>query len=1255
MLDLSATMLGDYRLHLLLAEGETGDLYRAATTTGEPVLLKVVRATLAHDTAFRAALRMQAVALRGLHHRHVVEVREVSAREDACFVVMEPLEGTTLRDMIARGELAALSMTERVTIAYQVALALAHAHEHGFIHGSVTPDDIFLEQTTTGVCAKLADFGLGWLAIHTESAIEIWRESLAYAMPPERCHGLDLDLRIDIYALGVILYELTTGTPPFAASSLDAAVFRHVYTQPQPPHQLAPDIPIALEEIILRCLAKDTAARFASANELAAALREAGAQDQPDAAEPNIAIPQQALLDQGDDVTLAVPVELADVANAADVPDPVITNGKPEHSATSTTTQVIEQPARQRRPATPRAPLSLVGQSVGGYRLDAYLGASETGDVYRGRDQSGQVVAVKLMHDALAADNFFRDNFDEQATMLQALSHPQLVQVVAAGEDADMLFVAFEWLPDGTLRNLLQRRADPAALPLRMGIELVRQAAVGLEYLHAQGMIHAGIKPNNLLLARRGDGSPADYDIKLGDTGMAWLALHSDTPNEIWPDTLIYAMPPERCQGLELDYRADLYALGVILYELATGSPPFEAKTLDASVFRHVYTQPTSPRKLAPSTPVDLEAIILRCLAKRPTERFPTAGALADALQALLESVALAPTPAAFAQPLIISAPPIAGPFTPRVSALDQYGRAVGVRELTGEGMRIGSAADNDIVLQAAAVAPHHLQIDWDGKSALASNITDRGDTQLGEQVLVPHETRPWGWETPMRLGPFWLRVEAVPLTDTRLPTLPAAAPPDADETLPVAATPVEVPVEQLSERIGVTLDQRELSLTPGRPATFRVALANLGNIVDHFSVVAEGIPPEWQVGNSPVLQLNPGAQGVVTLNVLVPPVSEYRAGIYPVSIRARSRENRNESNVAQAAWTVLAFLSSAFDMRQKKLKRRRKARYPIVVRNLGNAPARYTLTASDDDEALGYQFDEDVIALEPGASVKNVVTVRPNRAHIYGQPISRRFSVQMKPAGGEGEIHSAAAQLEHAALIPRWSVVLLTLALACFAIWLWLAARPTIGMLETDPAVPVQSEPFLLRWQTNNATTIELTVNGTAVPLKPGASQLPFRGVSAPASIELVAKNRMLAQDSRALAVVPVQPTPTQTVAPSPTTEPIPTDLPPLPTEPPPTETAIPSPTAVPPTATPTPVSTPTSQTLCAPGQTTDIRVQGGRREPFLVRFDGRVISGGQLGDDGRGIVRLGPFNEQPGRYPVEIRSRTSGALLREVTCVVP
>jgi serine/threonine protein kinase len=1272
MLDVSMTTVGTYRLGASLGAGETGELFEAHDAAEQPALVKVVRDELAGDPAFRAALRMQAAALRQLRHQNIVAVHEVKTQEGECFVAMEWLPDGTLRDLLRRGDLERLTLPERLQIAHQAALALAHAHDLGFLHGSVTPDDLFLLREGGGLRVKLADLGVAWLAIHSEEMTAAWSDSLVYAMPPERCQGLDLDQRGDLYALGVILYELVTGEPPFAPDTLDTAVFLHVYTQPQPPHERVAELPPALEEIILRCLAKSPEQRFATAAELARALEPfLPPPPEPEVAEPPEApAPAERLAAAEAELAADPGAEVGDASGeqlppAAEVPteedqgaegEPPLEEGQGAEGEPRA--EAVAEPAvlpgpRRRRPATPRAPLELVGRTVGGYELKTYLGASETGDVYRGvHTESGGTAAVKIIHDALAYDQFFETGFAEQTALLAALQHPQLVTTLEAGSDDEFLFAAMEWLPDGTLRNLLQRRGEGDAMPLRLGLELIRQTAVGLEYIHALRLVHGGIKPNNLLLQRRGDGQGAEYSVKIGDTILAWLGLHSDSGLEIWPDTLIYAMPPERCQGLELDHRADLYALGVILYEIATGSPPFEAKTLDAAVYRHVYTEPIPPRQIAPALPPALEQIILRCLAKRPADRFPTAAALAAALQELLETEALAPRPQLAS--LILapsSAPAIDGPFTPQVSALDQYGRGFAARELTGEGLRIGRAPDNDIVLQSEAVEPRHLQLDWDGTSVLATNISTKSEASIGGSGLAPGETRQWAWDAPMRLGPFWLRVEVIPVTEGR-PSAPAVAPESAlaeDEPRRQEPAEPEVSPERLSPRIGVGLDQEALTLTPGRPATFRVNLANLGNLVDHFTVSVEQIPQQWIVGPPPVVQLNPGAQGVVTLNVLVPQSPEHRAGIYPATIRVRSRESANESNIAPAVWTVQPYASSSFDMRPKRLRRRLKGRYRVTVRNSGNAPARYALSAADDDEALGYQFAQDVLALEPGASASTQLIVRPLRAKLYGRSEIHSFNVRMRPADAEGEPSSTMAQFEQAAVVPRWSLALLTLVLAAVAVGMWLRALPAITDLAAVPNQPVNGEPFVLRWGVENATSLELRVNGTVVPLRSGADQIAFRGISSPAEVELTARNLMLGRDDQLLQIVPISPTPAPTGTPAPTAEPLPTDPPPPEPPPPPAPTQE----APPPTSGPEP--TPTSQTLCATGRTAEILVEGGPREPYLVHFGSRIVTGGRLGDDGRGVVRLGPINEAPGRYLVEVRSRDTGVLLRRLTCVVP
>jgi len=210
--------------------------------------------------------------------------------------------------------------------------------------------------------------------------------------------------------------------------------------------------------------------------------------------------------------------------------------------------------------------------------------------------------------------------------------------------------------------------------PLPFGLDLVRQSATGLAYAHSRGMVHRDIKPDNLLVQRLGAAGTPDhaYTVKVGDFGLARIADGGVmTANGVTLGTPAY-MSPEQCQGVELDGRSDIYSLGIVLYEIATGYLPFETKSLSDAVYKHVYTAPPSPRQVRPDLPAALEAIILRCLEKQPAARYATATDLVGALDKV--GVGVGPQPPAWSPPpppavaAVPSAPPPPPVVTPYLS-----------------------------------------------------------------------------------------------------------------------------------------------------------------------------------------------------------------------------------------------------------------------------------------------------------------------------------------------------------------------------------------------------------------------------------------------------------------------------------------------------------------------------------------------------------------------------------------------------------
>ncbi|MGO0122070.1 protein kinase domain-containing protein [Desulfothermobacter acidiphilus] len=235
-----------------------------------PVTIKVLREEFARDPEFVQRFRQEAMAVASLSHPHIVSLYDVGEDNGTHYLVMEYVEGRDLKTLIENRE---ITIPWAIRIAKDICSALEHAHRRGIVHRDVKPHNILI--TPEGE-AKLTDFGIArTMRGSTIAATRAFLGSVEY-ISPEQARGEQADARSDIYALGAVLYEMLTFTPPFTGDNPVAVALKHVEDQPPPPSQLNPRIPPALERVVMRAMAKNPAARYPSA---AAMARELGAVD----------------------------------------------------------------------------------------------------------------------------------------------------------------------------------------------------------------------------------------------------------------------------------------------------------------------------------------------------------------------------------------------------------------------------------------------------------------------------------------------------------------------------------------------------------------------------------------------------------------------------------------------------------------------------------------------------------------------------------------------------------------------------------------------------------------------------------------------------------------------------------------------------------------------------------------------------------------------------------------------------------------
>jgi Tol biopolymer transport system component/serine/threonine protein kinase len=281
----------------------------------------------------------------------------------------------------------------------------------------------------------------------------------------------------------------------------------------------------------------------------------------------------------------------------------------------------------------------MTGQIIGQYQIEQLLASGDAAQLYRAVDlHDDQPVAIRFLSTRYADSPMVTARVLQQIRMVSDLLHPNIIEVLDYGEHNGRIYLVMEWIPDGSLRDLQDQIGPHEALPLYTGINLLQQAAEGLSHADQRGLLHRNIKPQNMLLRRVPDatGTASAYQLKLSDFGIVLPAGNRERQTALPPPGSPAYMSPEQHQGTATDGRSDVYSLGVVLFETATGYLPFESRTPGEAAFKHALIPAPSAREVRPDIPEELSSIIKRCLEKDPADRFQTARELADALSVLI-------------------------------------------------------------------------------------------------------------------------------------------------------------------------------------------------------------------------------------------------------------------------------------------------------------------------------------------------------------------------------------------------------------------------------------------------------------------------------------------------------------------------------------------------------------------------------------------------------------------------------------------
>jgi serine/threonine protein kinase len=835
---LHGQQLDEYLLRDMLGKGGMATVYLGFDIRlKRRAAIKVINTSLRGNPEYAARFEREARAIAQLKHPYIVGIYRYGEVEGLPYIAMEHIKGTNLAAVLAtyrqQNELIPHPAISRIM--RQVCQALDYAHKNAVIHRDIKPSNIMLDQEGNAI---LTDFGLVLLNDDTRG------ETLGtpqYMAPEQVISSAAAVPQSDLYSVGIILYEMLTASLPFDAEHPHDVTMMQLMEPPPSPRKRNPNLSLELEVVLLKALAKEAEHRYPNGAALIEALDQAlqirpvpapgstpgAGQSAPEApltvskalpTEPEVQpktrpatmslyilnnvralladladqLPQAGLTRFFVDVPTFKPVrqQLAQSKHKADMIERLL-----EYAEQTVQVDGLLALLEARYPDLyakhqPYYELirtgqgDLVGRNLGKYHIVEWLGRGGMADIYKAY-QSGlaRFVAIKVIYNYLADSEDFIERFEREAMAMARLHHANIVQVLDFDRDDDLHYMVLEFIDGPTLQAELDARSATAErFPLAEVVRIFEALTGAIDYAHGHGMIHRDLKPSNIMFT-------PNRRVVLTDFGIVRL---KDAPHytltRIAMGTPAY-MAPEQARGEPVDERSDIYSMGVMLYELATGRLPFDADNPVVIMLALEEDSWPRPTQVNPDLPPAVEQIILKAMHKNPAGRFQTAGELARSLQAAVQAPAPVPPPT-LVKPgsrikIADSTPPPPAPREPkeraetetlpippppprprlrlRVVGTGQEIVAAGQEELVVGRTHKADAPDIDLGPYAdlkAGISRRHCRLLYQDEHWFVEDLGSTNGTYLNQIKLTPNQPTPLDNGDIIRCGQIELELK---------------------------------------------------------------------------------------------------------------------------------------------------------------------------------------------------------------------------------------------------------------------------------------------------------------------------------------------------------------------------------------------------------------------------------------------------------------------------------------------------------------